>query len=241
MSAQCVGCGKPLPLEGAAFCPFCGAAQQPAPAPAVSSSLPPEAEAYLRKAEKADSIPARKKILLEARALFPDCFPIEWEYLFIGHEGKSRLRNRLDFSIIKSYLLEMYLMPEEFSEERKQADRTELFEDPQLLRCLRMGKDPDQLMRDYLLRLSREFIDLFLEGDSRINRTFLGIRLNRNPEKALSQAAVRVIRNMEADTLLPEDRRRLLTQCFYQAFSIRLGGQTGWLDAELKGSDSSRG
>ena len=235
MPVSCIKCGKPLTVADAVFCPFCGADQRAA-APAaepVSRSVSPEAEKWLRQAEKAPSVPARKKILLEARAVCPDCFPIEWELLFVGHGDKPHPRNQIDFSIIKSYLLEMYLTPEEFSEERKQADRLELFEDPQLIRCLRMSGDPDRTMQEYLLRLSREFIDLFLEGDSRINKTFLGFRLDRNPEKTLSRAAAGVLRNIQADGQLPEDRRRLLYQIFYQAFSLRLGGQTAWLDAEL--------
>ncbi len=233
MSTQCIKCGKPLTVADAVFCPFCGADQRTAPpAEPVSQAVSPEAEKWLRQAEKASSIPARKKILLEARAVCPDCFPIEWELLFVGHGDKPHPRNQIDFSIIKSYLLEMYLTPEEFSEERKQMDRQELFGDPQLLRCLRMSGDPDRALQDYLLRLSREFIDLFLEGDNRISKTIMGFRLDRNPEKTLSRAAAGVLRNIQADEQLPDDRRRLLYQIFYQAFSIRLGGQTGWLDAE---------
>lgn len=173
-----------------------------------------------------------KKILLEAQAACPGCFPIEWELLFIGRGNKLRSRG-VDFSLVKSYLLEIWLTPEEFSEERRRADRLELFEDPQLLRCLAMSENPASAMEEYLFRLSGEFITYFIEGDNRITRPLFGLRLDRNPKKTVSEAAAKVLRNIRADEDLPEDRKNQLFRVFYQALSRHLGGQTSWVDAAL--------
>lgn len=233
MTVICEKCGKSLEVAEAAFCPFCGApVRRSAPAEKDEPAVPEEVKKWLGQIEQAGNIPARKKLILKARKEFPDCFPIEWEYLFIGHEKRGR-NNVVDFSIIKSYLLKMYMTPDEFSAERKQQDRKELFGDEQLLKCLSLSPDPDKAMRDYLIRLSREFIDYFIEGDSGVTRRLFGFRIDRNPEKTLSNAVAAVLEKIRSDSGLAPEQRDLLYQCFYQAFSIKMDGRTEWLSAAL--------
>lgn len=227
MSMICPRCKKQLDVESAAFCPFCGATLSAPP----ERTADPGVEKWLRKAAEVTAMPEKRKILLQAQAEYPDCFPIEWELLFIGHEKKRKWK--MEFSIIKSFLLEIYRTPEDFSEERRAQDRREIFEDPQLLHCLDLAEDRDAAMAKYLNRLCREYIDIFLEGDSRTYRTFLGFRLERKPEKALSEAAAYVLRGILKDQQLSLEERDMLYKAFYQALSEKLNGNTEWLEQAM--------
>ena len=231
----CPACGKKLETEGAAFCPFCGVSLGTGTESAETSGsngLSEKARTLLDRAARAESLPEKNKWLLKAREDSPGCFPVEWELLFIGHE--KPVRGRMDFGIIKSYLLKMYISPQEFSDSRKQQDREELFGDPQLLKCMALSPEPeDATLWKYLLRLCAEFIDLFLAGDNQINKTIFGFHLDRNPEKTLSRAAADVMRNILADDKMPKEKRTLLYRAFYQAMNDRLKGNTQWLDELL--------
>ena len=224
----CEKCGKTIETTGAAFCPFCGAAMPARAAAPVNA----EAEKWLKEAAKTVSYPDREKVLLKARKACPDCFEIEFELLFIGKRRKSG-PGRVDFFLIRSYLLEMYLKPEEFSERERAEMRKELFENEQLLRCRELSEDPEAMTDAYLLRLSREFIDLFMAGDSRIVRTLFGFRLDRNVEKVLAQYGAGVLTRIRQDRDLPQDRRDRLYQAFYRALSERMEGRTEYLDEAL--------
>ena len=224
---RCGHCGKLL-QEGSRFCAFCGQALKRS---ADDSS--PEVKQWLLKAGQASDLIRREKILMEARSAFPDTLSVEYELLFIGHRRQGK--GSFDFSIIKSYLLHMYFDPGLFSEQRKQENRTELFEDPQLLRCQSLSEDPELLLRDYLVRLSTEYFDVFLTQDHRINRSLFGFRFDRNADKAVSRAIGTMAGRMLADEQLPPDRREQLYNAFVQAAYQLLQGKTEWLDEALKG------
>ena len=223
----CVKCGRTIEPSGAAFCPFCGT-----PAETRSNGPGPEAEKWLRQAVNTVSYPEKEKILLRAREACPDCFEIEWELLFIGKKKKAA-RGRIDFSLIRSYLLEIYLTPEEFSDAERDQMRSELFANDQLERCRRLSGDPERMTEEYLHRLCREFIDLFMEGDSRIVRTLFGFRLDRNTDRVLSLHGAGVLARIRQDAALEPEQKDLLYQAFYRALSEKLEGRTQYLEEAL--------
>ena len=222
---KCSRCGQDIGTEGASFCPFCGNVLQ-------KTDTDTKVDEWLRKIRNTTSIPERKKVIEKAMKDCPDQPELEWEYLFIGHEKKQK-RMRVDFSIIKSFLLYIWLTPKEFDRNMTEEMRTELFEDPQLIRCLDMADDRDKCMNEYLHRLCAEFIEVFLDGDTRFNRSLFGLRLDNRREKWMANPAATVILNIRADPMLTDDRKQMLVRNFYQAFSEATGGKTSWLDAAL--------
>ena len=141
----CRQCGKEITGEGIAFCPFCGAK--------IAATENVQA-----------SLPERKKLLDQAKQACPDAPEIDWELLFIGTPNPKPKRGRMDFSIIKSWLLQIYRNPGEFSAEERNAMRHELFEGEKLRAILAASADPKAKMQEYLNRLGREYVDIFLKG-----------------------------------------------------------------------------
>ena len=224
---KCAKCGKETEMNGAAFCPFCGAALEVKPA--IEDEKVKE---WLGKIAAATSVPERKKVIEKARQELPECPEIEWEALFIGHQKKHK-RNSIDYSIVKSYLLQLWLTPKEYDRETAREIREELFGDPQLIKCLGMAKDRDECLDAYLKRLSIEFIDVFLDGSTTWNGSFFGFRLDRKKEKTMAVPAATVILNVRKDENLSAEQKEVLERNFYAAFKEWSKGATQWLDEEL--------
>ena len=234
---NCTACGKHIEGEGIAFCPYCGAkltgpetGETPDDAAKVDPLIPdPEGEKWVRKAMEKTAYPDRKKILLKGREACPDNPAIEWELLFIGEEEKGRRRS-IDYSVIKSWILEIYRKPGDFSAERRDRMRGELFDAPQLKKTLAMFEDPEKKQKEYLTRLCREYIDIFLEGNSQVMGTIFGFQFGRNPEKRIAEPVAEMIGRMREDEKLSPEQREQLWQSLYQAYAAKTKGNTGYLD-----------
>ena len=216
----CRQCGKEITGEGIAFCPFCCAKI----VAAENAQTSAEAEEWVRKALKIASLPERKKILDQAKQACPDAPEIDWELLFIGTPNPKPKRGRMDFSIIKSWLLQIYRNPGEFSAEERNAMRHELFEGEKLRAILAASADPEAKMQEYLNRLCREYIEIFLKEDNRLMGNIFGFRLGKNRMKPVEDAVNGMIRLMEADEKLSEDRRSALTEAMRLALREMLIG-----------------
>ncbi len=211
----CGQCGREAAGEGIAFCPYCGA-KIVADENAQTSA---EAEEWVRKALKITSLPERKRLLDQAKQACPDAPEIDWELLFIGAPNPKPKRGRMDFSIIKSWLLQIYRNPGEFSAEERNAMRHELFEGEKLRAILAASADPKAKMQEYLNRLGREYVDIFLKEDNRLMGNIFGFRLGKNRMKPVEDAVNGMIRLMEADEKLSEEQRTALTGAMRQAIN----------------------
>ena len=209
----CNRCGKETAGEGISFCPYCGSKLAPAGEKPVSR----EAEEWIRKALKAKSLPERKKILEQAKAACPDAPEIDWELLFIGTPDPKPQRGKLDFSIIKCWLLQIYRKPADFSRDKRDAMRRELFEGERLQAVLAACENPEEKMREYLERLCREYVDIFLKEDNQLMGNLFGLRLGRNRDKILEGAVNGMIRLAEADEQLTAERKQMLKEAMVQA------------------------
>ena len=127
MGIICNRCGKQIEGEGVAFCPYCGQKLTAEAAPVQR----PEEEKWIREARAAISYPERKKILLEGLKACPDSREISWELLFVGEEAPKKGWG-IDFSIIQSWVLEIYRDPKAFSEAKRDQMRSQLFDSPKL-------------------------------------------------------------------------------------------------------------
>ena len=232
MNTICRHCRKTVTGEGLSFCPYCGMRLERAGN--AERETDEKTAAWIRKAMAATSMPKRKEILEEARKACPDSREIRWETLFVGEKDPKPPKGRMDFSIIKSSLLLMYRFPDEYPEEKKQRMRARLFTDPALWETLQLYDRPEEKHVQYLERLCREFITVFLEDDNKLMGNFLGFRLNKNKEKLLAAPAAEIMGRIRSDTGLTEEQRNLLADVFYGAFSACMGGKTEYLDEELK-------
>ncbi len=223
--AVCPACGKPMPVAEAAFCPFCGSTVKQTPVNA-------DVEAELAKA-RAQSAPVKKHaILTAALEKYPDSLPLEEELLFLGrlHERKSA---GLDFSVIKSYLLHIYRAPQELSEEKQGEMRNELFHDPRLERCLSLAPNADAFMRGYLSRLADEYVNIFLMGDNRLMRTFMGFRMEFRAGKLLAPTIAEMLGRISGDSGLTDTEREMLYDALQKAYLKVSGGDASYLSAAL--------
>ena len=226
---KCPRCERTLNVEsGAAFCPYCGA-------PIAQAETKPESEAVLALLNKLESMsdPAKKsKLLLQAQAEHPDSLAIAEELLFLGRLSE-RDPHTLDFSVINSYLLMIYLEPSAVSPEKVEEMRRELFDHPQLARCLALAPDPTAFLNHYLVRLSGHFIDLFLRGSSKYMRRVFGFGLDSRAPKLLASPAAHMLASIRDDSGLTAEQRAMLMRALYTAFSNNLGGDTQWLRKEM--------
>ena len=225
----CEKCGKTIEVEGVAFCPYCGSK--------LAVNNPPEerneaAERWIREAQATTSYPKRKEILLKGQQACPDSREIAWELLFIGKPEEKRPK-AIDYSIIKSWILEIYWNPGSFSEERKDRFRAQLFDDPELVRTLQMFPDPEKKQREYLERLCKEYVELFLEGNNQVMGGIFGFRLERNKDKRIAVPVAQMIANIRADEKLLPEQREQLWKILYQAYGVRTGGKMEYLDELL--------
>lgn len=223
----CPACRRELPVAGAAFCPYCGAPI------AKEDATPQKVREMLAEAGKTEDPVVKHKLLTAAREEYPDCLEIERELLHLGrlHQRSSKA---IDYSVIKCYLLQIYLTPDELPQPKKDAMRAELFGDDQLKRCQALAPDADGFTREYLERLSREFIHLFLEGSNLYMRSIFGLTFHKNASKLLARPAARMLYNMQNDGTLDTVSREMLMNAFYRAFAMQMDNDTAPLVEELQ-------
>ena len=218
----CPKCHKTITAaDSAAFCPYCG------------EKLPVQESGLDLSLVHGESDPVKKHEMLEKLlAENPDSLEVAEEILYLG---KLYLRGQkgLDFSVIKCYVLNVYLEPDEMKKDRREALRREIFSHPDLDRCLRLTQNKDAFLRRYLQHISGEFIDLFLKGSTRHMRSFFGFVNQSKAPKYLAAPVVKMMLNMQRDETLTQEQRQLLMQSLYAAFASKLG-DTQSLDEQMK-------
>ena len=230
MSMLCNQCGKTIEGEGIAFCPYCGAKLAAEPAKEIRNE---EAEKWVRKALAVTSYPERREILLKGLEACPDSREIAWELLFVGEEPQKKGWG-IDFSIIQCWVLEIYRDPKAFSDTKRDQMREQLFDAPRLTGTLQMFEDPEAKQQEYLQRLCRDYVELFLEGSNLVMGNIFGFRIERNKEKKLAVPVAEMIGRIRADEKLLPEQREQLWKAMYQAYASRANGKTGYLDELIK-------
>ena len=77
--------------------------------------------------------------------------------------------------------------------------------------------NPEEKMREYLGRLCREYIEIFLKEDNQLMGNIFGLRIGRNRDKVLEEAVNNMIRLIEADEQLSAERKQMLKEAMAQA------------------------
>lgn len=261
MPLICPGCGGRLEVEEDRplqpfTCPYCAQALvpekngravilKPGVQPAVpctpQTAAPKEGDpaALLLRAEGEKDPGKKYMLLLEAEKAAPQDLKVQMALLLHGrlHERDGR---RVDFSVIKSYILHIFEEPKSHSDKEREAMLRELFHEERLTRCLGFAPDPDGFLRDYLERLSLHYITLFLRGNSRYMKPIFGFStgLGKAP-RLLAEPVARMLFAMLLEPLLSYEERSRLARAFYAAFHRDMAGDTQALDS-LLGDDLGR-
>ena len=252
----CPHCGGRMEVEERPLvsfaCPYCAGAVAPSQngkawiltpgPPGLGGEAAPQAQDPVNQAKaqllteraKEEKDPRRQhELLSQAEKLSPDSLAVQSALLYLGrlHE---RTAKRVDFSVIKCYLLHAFDRPEEHTPAQREAMLTELFHHPRLKKCLALAPDPEAFMKEYLENLCGQYIALFLKGNNLYMRPFFGFSTGK-PEKLLAAPAARIIRAIREDERLEPIQRALLSQAFYAAFSKEMAGHTEYLDGQMPG------
>jgi len=206
--------------EQAAFCPFCG------------EKLPPAGMDLSEVLREADPVKKHDR-LLALLEQHPDSLEVAEELLLLGRLYE-RGKKGMDFSVIKCYVLNAYLEPEELKPAKREALRQEIFHHPDLDLCLKLAEDPDLFLRRYLTRLSAEFIRLFLKGSTRHMHAVFGYVNEGKAPKHLALPAAQTLLQMHRDENLTGAQKSMLMRAFYEAFAREMNGETRYLDETLQ-------
>ncbi|MDO4484740.1 MAG: hypothetical protein Q4C54_10045 [Clostridia bacterium] len=163
----------------------------------------------------------RRKLILEAIDLCHDCLEAHRALLYLGWLGDKQ-HKKLDLHNIKSYLLHVFHEPEAESEDMRRQMIEELVNGPELNTCLALAPDRELFIREYLMHLCRQYITVFLKGDSSIAGRFMGLQLGSIQPRVARWVVVMMDNADKAD--LPDPFRRMLPECLRDAFVMDIGG-----------------
>ncbi len=250
MPLICPGCGGRMDIETERelvpfSCPYCALPLAPqkngqavvlkaSPVP-QSRQDPPAAEdvsGLLRRAQEESDPVKRFSLLQKAEQAAPNDLQIQKALLLHGrlHE---RDRRKLDFSVIKCYLLHAFEEPEDHPFAQREDMIRELFSEERLVKAMAMAPDGQAFLMDYLTSLSGEYIHLFLRGSSRYMKPIFGFAPAGKPAKLLSSPAADMIRCMMKEPALSQEERNMLASAFYKAYAKEFQGETAYLDEAL--------
>lgn len=174
----------------------------------------------------------KHQLLLKAEELDKDNLKIQHALLMHGrlHERNPK---RVDFSVIKCYILHVYEHPEQHEEEDIRLKTRELFDEERLQTCLALAPHPDSYLREYIEELSLEYIRLFLEGDASNVPSLFGITRKHSVARYLAKPMADMVHNMLSSAYLRMHEQQLLAGIFYRACHRYLNGKTEYLDSLL--------
>lgn len=183
-------------------------------------------------AEATEDPKDRYQVLLEAEKINPSDLQVQRKLLLHGR-WHERNPAKMDFSVIKCYLLHAFEHPENHLPQEQQRMTRELFDDKRLLRCLELTDNKPQFIKEYLEDLSREYMHIFVAADnSHIPRVF-GVSFKGSLQKYLAVPAKDIISNIFQSPYLNAEEARVLAQAFYRAFYEHTHGQVSELDKLL--------
>lgn len=170
--------------------------------------------------------------LARAEEIAPDDLRIQKELLLRGDLHQRDSRN-ITFHVIKCYLLHAFEHPEKHSEDERKRMTRELFDHERVQKCLAIAPDKEAFLKEYLFDLSREYVRLFIAGDTSHTRALLGITIASKQPAFLAIPAFDVLNNMFLSPFLSKEEKLLAGGAFYQAYHAHMEGRTQPLDEKL--------
>lgn len=213
-SIRCAKCGEETAYSARPpkFCAYCG------------GIFAEEAENRHLKAALAEPDYAKKReLLLSARAECPDSYEIEMELLCLGRlyeKGRSA-----DFYRIPFWPLQALETPRAFPEGERRKMLSSFFENPAIPPVLELAPSPDAFWRDYLKRMAREYVNIFIRSSS-ANSLILGFhRSERDVMRRSVPCALTMAENIRTSALVPEPLRKILEASVINAVFSEFPGE----------------
>ncbi|MCL1796202.1 MAG: zinc-ribbon domain-containing protein [Clostridia bacterium] len=216
---SCNQCGHQMADEEAKFCSRCGA-----PMTETISAAPSLFSQRIAKETKPDR---KYAIIQETLRENPDDFEANEALLFLGSLHERRRGRTIDFSVIKCNLLCIYDCPETLSSEAYESKHRELYEGEQLNRTRALAKNPAAYYDAYLLRMAREYIDLFIRGDTRYATWGFGFaRSIDSLAKSCAEPVKRMIERVRADDRLSDATREQMARALSAGYAGAFPGHS---------------
>lgn len=194
--------------------------------------MPETVDALLGLAQKSPDPKIKREYLLRAEALSLQSLAVQKELLLLGDLWRRDGRNpRPD--LIKCYLLHAFEHPQAHDEETQRRMARELFDHPQVQKCLALTKDAAAFLREYLEQLSTQYVEIFIQGQREHVPGFLGYALPRRLPRYWAAPMGDVIRNIFLCPFLSVAEQQMLAGAFYRACYRCLEGRTEALDRAL--------
>lgn len=170
--------------------------------------------------------------LTRAQMLAPDNLSVQRELLM---RGQLHLRDgrHPSFHVIKCYLLHALEHPEMHDEAEQRRMIREIFDHPQLARCLALSDTPDIFLRDYLQELCADYVRIFILPDASHRRHVLGFSLPAALAATMATPAYDVLHNIFLSPDLSSQGQQQLASAFYRAYRAQMNGRTQPLDERL--------
>lgn len=235
LEMKCPQCGGAMQVEEGRLlrsCPYCGA-QLLRDENKPARPIPEETELEKKVAKEAN--PKKKyKMILAALEENPDDFGANRALLYHGrlHENLMRRGGAIDYGIIKSYLLNIFESPDRYTEKELDERYFELLQGEQLQKVLSLCDDPDAFLADYLGRLSAQYVELFIRGESRNSTVMFGIRRSLDSTAKMCAGSVRkMLTNLRESQRLNghENERAMLISSVRGAFDTLFPGKSDYL------------
>lgn len=188
-------------------------------------------DALLSRARAARNPEEKRALLLRAEEISPGALALQTEWLLLGDAGRNG--ESPDPARLKCYLLHAFEHPLSHDEAAQRRMARELFDYPRLTGCLARAADPAAFLREYLRRLSDQYIEIFIQGQRGHVPGLLGYALPRRLPRYWAAPMADVIRNVFLCPFLTGEEQALLAGAFYRACYQRLDGRVGPLDAFL--------
>lgn len=193
--------------------------------------LPENVSLLLSMAVEEEEPVRKEKCLLKAADIAPHDLEVQKALLLLGDLAR-RDPKKVDFSVIKCYVLHAFEHPEQHDEDTQKRMVREIFDHPQLHKCLSLAVDQHAFMRDYLGALCREYLHTFIEGQREHTGGWLGFQWIGRRVKALSMPCADMVRHMLLCPFMTEAESTLLISVFYRE-CLSFLGETKYLDGAL--------
>ena len=198
----------------------------------TKKALPQSAETLLAQARKSHDPQAKREYLLRAEALSPQSLAVQEELLLLGDLWRRDGR-RPDPALIKCHLLHAFEHPEIYDEDAQRRMARELFDHPQVQKCLALAENKVGFLDEYLERLSAQYVELFIQSQREHGPGLLGCALPGRLARYWAAPMGCVIRNIFLCPFLSTAEQQTLAKGFYRACYRCLGGDTKALDSAL--------
>ena len=184
--------------------------------------LPDSVEECLALFRAAEDPREKRRILTHALEIDGDDLRVNRALLMLGGLGESK-KLTVDFSLIKSYLLTVFVKPEIFTPEKRREMAREIFDHPQLKRCLQLSPDREGFLLDYIQELCDEHAQMFIDSASEYSGSLLGFSTANSRTGARVAPFVKALTNILDCPDLSADERMLLLRAMHKSAKGILG------------------